>query len=63
MSGSIYMNDDETLALVKTTQGPWIVINKKAKIVYGPDKFFTSAKLYLQIMDRKETYEVSKKSS
>lgn len=57
------MNDDETLALVRTVQGPWIVINKKAKIQYGPDKYFSSAKLYLKIMDREGANDIQKKSS
>ena len=57
-------NDDGDLALIQLTNGNWVVIAKDGrKVVYGPDKYFTSAKLYLKIMDREETYEVSKKGS
>lgn len=63
ISATLYLNEDDTLALAKTIEGRWVVVNKAGKMVYGPDKYFTSAQLYLKIMDRKETYEISKKSS
>ena len=68
MSPTLYMNDDENLALVKakdkTGREVWVVLSKETtKIVYGPDKFLSSAKLYLKIMDREQTYDVQKKSS
>ena len=64
LSTSLYLNEDGDLALVQLTNGNWVVIAKDGrKVVYGPDKYFTSAKLYLKIMDREQTYEVSKKGS
>ena len=64
LSSSLYLNDDGDLALVQLTNSNWVVISKDGrKVVYGPDKYFTSAKLYLKIMDREQTYDVPKKSS
>jgi hypothetical protein len=64
LSTSLYLNEDGNLALVQLTNGNWVVISKDdRKVIYGPDKYFSSAKLYLKIMDKEETYEVSKKSS
>ena len=64
LASTLYLNDDGDLALIQLTNGNWVVIAKDGrKVVYGPDKYFTSAKLYLKIMDREETYEVSKKGS
>ena len=64
LASTLYLNDDGDLALIQLTNGNWVVIAKDGrKVVYGPDKYFSSAKLYLKIMDREQTYEVSKKGS
>lgn len=64
LSAHLYMNDDEDLAMVQLTNGNWVIISKEGtKVVYGPDKYFSSAVLYLKIMDREQTYDVPKKSS
>lgn len=64
LSAHLYLNDDEDLAMVQLTNGNWVVICKEGtEVVYGPDKYFTSAQLYLKIMDREQTYDVPKKSS
>jgi hypothetical protein len=64
LSTSLYLNEDGNLALVQLTNGNWVVIAKDGrKIVYGPDRYFSSAETYLKIMDKEGEHEVSKKSS